>query len=145
MGGPAAAGTSAIVGDAAPRPEGVLRRAGQVLAGTPTPSGRGGLLLQGAAQDLGGVPGGTCGAGDSGGPLVTTTPPVLVGVVSSAVAGAATCWSSRVDTGPYRTWLDQLIAQPGARLGDARGPATGSGEASAAASPPASVVVVFTP
>jgi secreted trypsin-like serine protease len=104
----------------APSPEGELRRAGQVLTGTPTGSGRGALLLQGVPQGLGGIPGGSCAAGDSGGPLVAVaSPPVLLGVVSSAVAGTSACWSSRVDAGPYRTWLDGVMAQPGARFGDA--------------------------
>ncbi|HWN25426.1 MAG TPA: trypsin-like serine protease, partial [Actinomycetospora sp.] len=119
-------GWGATSPNGAPSVDGGLRRAAQVLSGDlRTPEGAS-LVLQATPAAAGDVPAGTCAAGDSGGPLVTaTTPPVLLAVVSSAVGGTGTCWSSRVDGGPYRAWLDQLIATPGSGVGE-------SGESAAA-------------
>ncbi len=116
-------GWGATSPNGAPSLDGGLRRGAQVLAGDlRTPEGAS-LVLQATPAAAGDVPAGTCAAGDSGGPLVTaTTPPALLAVVSSAVGGGGTCWSSRVDGGPYRAWLDRLIATPGSGVGEAGEP-----------------------
>ncbi|WP_433783272.1 trypsin-like serine protease [Actinomycetospora sp. CA-101289] len=112
-------GWGATSPNGAPSLDGGLRRGAQVLSGDlRTPDGTS-LVLQATPGATGGVPAGTCAAGDSGGPLVTAGPaPVLLAVVSSAVGGTGTCWSSRVDGGRYRAWLDELIATPGSGVGE---------------------------
>ncbi len=102
---------------------GRLRQAGQVVTGGVA----GGAAATGVASILQAVPSGTgavaagsCANGDSGGPLVTPgARPVLLGVTSTAIAGAATCWSTRIDAGsPYRAWLDRLVVAPGSGTGE---------------------------
>jgi secreted trypsin-like serine protease len=118
----AAAGAPVVeLGYGATSPDGVvegggrLREAGQVVTGGIAGSTDVAPILQATPSAAGGVAPGSCANGDSGGPLVTAgARPVLLGVTSTGVEGAATCWSTRVDAGsPYRAWLDRLIATPG--------------------------------
>jgi hypothetical protein len=130
----------------APSLDGGLRRAAQVLSGDlRTPEGTS-LVLQATPAAAGDVPAGSCAAGDSGGPLINAgTAPVLLAVVSSAVGGTGTCWSSRVDGGPYRAWLDQLIATPGSGVGEPAEPAEPAAAPTVEAAVPTGVPAVALP